>query len=68
MALTDIQQAIANVKDGVTRNALTLIAAHLAGYNAHTHICAAEDGVSSTPSTLEANKAVPEGSVSAFPI
>jgi hypothetical protein len=68
MPLSEIQQAISNVKDGVTRDALTLIAAHLAGFNTHTHVCAATDAISSYPSTLAPTKVVPTGSESSFPV
>jgi hypothetical protein len=68
MALTDIRLAITNIPDGVTRDALNLIATHLEGYNSHTHVCAAEDAVSSLPSTLDPAKSVPDGSESAFPV
>ncbi|GAB6037127.1 hypothetical protein JCM15519_16860 [Fundidesulfovibrio butyratiphilus] len=68
MALEGIRLAIANIPDGVTRDALNQIASHLEGYNSHTHVCAETGAVSSCPTTLSPGKSVPEGSESAFPV
>lgn len=68
MALSDIRLAAANIEDGKVRDALNLIATHLEGYNSHTHVCAAEDAASSTPTSLSPTKAVPDGATNAFPI
>lgn len=66
MALTEIRLAIANVPDGVTREALNQMASLLERYNTHTHISAAEDAATSYPSTASPAKSVPDGAVSTF--
>lgn len=68
MALEGIRLAIANISDGVTRDALNQIASHLERYNSHTHVCADAGSASSCPTTLSPGKAVPDGAESAFPV
>lgn len=57
MSLNKAADAINNIPDPATRNALFLLYAEMkAAFNGHTHVCAAADAVSSGPGSDTATK------------